>query len=363
MDDLMSNVGSKLRASIASWISDNAGKYLFVVIPKEHTDVDYDTAPLVPMRDYFRVWLAEMFLTKSRTWFVNWFPAVHTTLDLKITGQQGTSSLSHVAQGPGAGLANGVFVNYAVCDLLPYMGGLVTIESSLLALKGSNDLESAIKVLQDFSTLVAPPIGQALAVANKLTSGMQDLFNSKQGQVHVGWHQTFASQGGGGNNILRPGYLAVILASPEQVDPNCLTVVHDRLQYTKEGGAPAPMLGYDYLLYRIEGRLERDDWRFPEIDQAINKAAQAYLNGHLEEAKAEKNAALNAAIASPYLAVQDRRRVVRAIEAELSVYEAGGQGAVGEEIPDLDKIMAARAMNVQDAIKEGPITYEEVFGS
>lgn len=363
MSNLLTNLSDKLKASVTSWISANAGKFLFVVIPKEHTDADYDTAPLVPMRDYFRLWLSEMYLSKSRTWFVNWFPAVHTTLELKITGQQGAPTLSHVAQAPGSGLANGVYLNYPISDLMPYMGGLVTVESSLLALQGTNDLQSAIKVLQDFSALVSPPIGQAIAVANTITSGMQELFNSKQGQVHVGWHQTFASMGGGGNNVLAPGYLVVMLASQAQVDPNSLSIQKDRLYYSKDGGAPEPVTGYDYFLYRIEGRLERDDWRFPEIDQAINRSAQAYLNGHLEEALAEKNAALSAAISSPYLAIQDRRRVVKAIEAELSVYEAGGAGAVGGKIPGLDAIMASRAMDVQDAINEGPITYEEVFGS
>ncbi len=63
-----------------------------------------------------------------------------------------------------------------------------------------------------------------------------------------------ASEGGGGANVLRPGYLAVVLARPEEVDPDGLVVQDGRLRY---GDPPRALVGYDYLLFRIEGRKKR----------------------------------------------------------------------------------------------------------
>jgi len=352
---------NSLLGQVMGWAQQNSSKYIYALVPKDHTDADYNDQPLSPSKDYFRIWLSEMYLTKSRTWFVDWYPAVYSSVQLKITGQPAPATFSHVAQVPGNALSKGVFANYAVTDLLPYSGGLVNIDSALLALKGNNVLEPAIKMLQGFAGLVAPPIGQALAVADKITSGLQELLNGTQGQVHLGWHQTFASQGGGGSNLLRPGYLAVLLATGSQVDPNRLYVSQDRLCYGSNGAALQPLDGFDYLLYRIEGRTERDDWRIPEINEAITQAAQAYLKGADDEAQAYRTVALTAALQSPFLTVQDRRRVIQAIKDEIALYETGAQGAVGGQVRSLDEIMQTQPPGV-GGFSALPVTFEEVFG-
>jgi hypothetical protein len=124
----------------------------------------------------------------------------------------------------------------------------------------------------------------------------------------------------------------------------------------------APLQGYDYLLYRVEGRLTRDDWRLPDIDAAIGKAHEAYLKLNLEEGRAYKVVALTAAVQSPYLAKQDRIRVTQAIKDELKDYEAGTAGAVpsGAAV-DLAAIVAARAMPVEQALRTPDVTFADIL--
>ena len=359
---MSTNPFKKLLDTIKGWADKNANHYLYVPIPKGRTDADYDDAPLQADRAYFRLWLNEMFLTKSREWFRDWYPAVHSSIGLKF-GDYGTVNLSRVARSPEEVLAKGVLVNYSLSDLVPFRGGVVEVEAGLLALKGKDYLQSTIKILQDFSGLIAAPLSQALNVAEKVSSGMQDVLSGSDGEVHLALHQTFTSAGGGGLHDLKPGYLAVILATPQEIITEQLHVKQEKLCYAAQPGAqPTPLLGYDYMLFRIEGRKERDDWRLKNIQEPLDKAAEAMLQGEDEKAKAYKLVAITTALQSPDLAVHDRRRVVQAIKDELSEIGAIGLGAVGGEVRDLNSIVAARAMPVPQAIALGEMTFEEALG-
>ena len=68
---------------------------------------------------------------------------------------------------------------------------------------------------------------------------------------------------------MAPGYIAVIPATPRQVNPKQLYVKNDQLCYSPQDGAtPVPLQGYDYILFRVEGRQERDDWEAEEYCRA-----------------------------------------------------------------------------------------------
>jgi hypothetical protein len=355
------NVLEKLWQTIQGWAERNADQYLYAPVPKDRTDATYDAASLQPLRSYFRVWLCEMFLTKSRTWFKDWYPAVNCSVQLKF-GDKDSVNFTRVAQPPKESLAWGVQLNYRMTELLPFNGGVVEIEAALMALEGKDYLATVIDVLQDFSSLVAAPLGQVLNVAEKVNKGVQSIFGATAGEVHLALHQSFVSAGGGGGNELKPGYLAVILANANQVAAERLSVKEDRLYYrAKPGSPPTPFTGYDYMLFRIEGRPERDDWRLKNIEEPLNKAVEATLQGEAEKAKAYKTVALATALQSPDLAVYDRRRVVQAIKEELAAIEAGGLGAVGDEIRDLNHIVSARAVSMDQAAALGEMSFEELF--
>src|SRR5262245_55428452 len=159
---------SKIWDTIKSWVDKNADHYLYVPIPKNRTDTEYVDKPLEPDKSYFRLWLNEMFLTKSRTWFRDWYPAVHSSVQLKF-GDYGVVNLSRVVRAPEQTLTKALLLNYPLSDLVPFRGCVVEMEAGLLALKGKDYLQSTIKILQDFSGLIAAPLSQALNVAEKVS--------------------------------------------------------------------------------------------------------------------------------------------------------------------------------------------------
>jgi hypothetical protein len=313
---------------IMGWSSANAEHFTFVQVPKGQTDVEYDDSPLVPYQDYFRIWLHEMYLTKSRAWFIDHWPAVETGVKLLMAGQDGPVSVSRLRRVPEGAIGKGEYCDYAVTDLLPYGGGLVEVGGGLFVVKGRNYLHSALKVLEDFSQLVTPPLSQALAVADKVSSGMQELVRGAEGEVYLGLHTTFASVGGGGSNVLAPGYLALILAPVDEIDISKISIAKNRLHY--EG---ARLEAHDYLLYRIEKRAERDDWLLPQMRQALEQAHTAYAQGKVEEGRAKEIVARTEAVTSPFLALKEHAR----INNEITNYLKDAKGEPGGPQPTAEQ--------------------------
>jgi hypothetical protein len=343
--------------TIKGWVTQNATHYICETIPRERTDMAGLDDPLVPNKHYLRLWLADMYLAKDRQWFQNEFPAVHTSIGLKFG--RDSVKISHVTDGVGQ-VGPGFQGDYALTDLIPFGGGTVEIQSALLALQGTNFLKESIGILKDFSGLVAAPLNQTLDIAEKVSSGMQRLLTGGDKAIKLAFHKQFvgaAVGGGGADNLLKPGYIALIAAQDAGpiVKAN-LSVKGSRLLYAKNGGAPAPLEGYDYLLLRIESRTERDDYRMANIVEPLNQAIQATLEGDAEKAKQYKTAALLVIWQSPDLAVADRRRVADAIMAELAAIADGGHGGAPAEMRTLDEIMKARASKAQ-----GPeLTFSEI---
>src|SRR5260370_27282749 len=112
--------------------------------------------------------------------------------------------------------------------------------------------------------------------------------------------------------------MAFVSGSPQQIDKDKLSVKGSQLLYAPGSNPPAPLVGYDYMLLRIEGRNERDNWRMPNIEEPLNQAIRETLQGNADKAKEYKTAALLVIFQSPDLAVGDSRRVADAIEAELA---------------------------------------------
>lgn len=346
---------------LRNWATQNADRYLYVPIPRERTDTAHSSESLEPDQSYFRLWLSEMFLTTSRRWFRDWYPSVQSTVKLNFGGKNGVE-FSRVARVSEERLGQGVQLNYRLTELMPFKGGVVEIEAGLIALQGADYLKAVIGMLQDFSTLVAAPLGQALDVAEKVSSSMGNLLSATDGEVHLTLHQTFVSKGGGGGNDLKPGYIAIILATKDQVSKERLCVKNDQLLYSAQPGKqPTSLQGYDYMLFRIESRKERDDWRLKNIEDPLQKATEALLMRDMKGANFFGNLALSAAMVSPDLTINDRRRVVQAIKEELKQIADLGLGAVGGEVQNLNEIMATRAIPVEQAAALGEISLDELF--
>ncbi len=197
--------------------------------------------------------------------------------------------------------------------------------------------------------------------AAKLSKKIDTLIGKANTQTHLPLRQIFISGGGGGSNVLKPGYIAVILATENQVSKDQLRVKNDRLYYGPPGNEQ-PFRSYDYMLFRVEGRPDRDDWRLKNIEEPMRKAVEAMMVGESEKAEAFRKVALATALQSPDLAVSDRRRVAQAIKDELAEIGAAGLGAVGGEVRSLADVIAARAISIEVAAAKGEMSFEELFG-
>ena len=295
-----------------------------------------------------------MFLTKGRAWFTAWHPAVHCSVKLSFNNQ--AANFSAVAKAPEEAKVNGVLLNYKLSELMPFNGGDVEIAAGLLALKGASDLRFAVNLLASFSSLVAPPLGQAIAIADKVTGGIETLIHDTNGEVHLPFHQIFTSAGGGGSNELRPGYYAVLLADAQTFKPEQLSIRADRIELDGK-----PLTGVDHMVFRIEGRAERDDWRFAAIAEPLKEARTAIMRQDEARAKTMINEAILAASVSPDLAEADRMRVISAIKADFEKARGAGYGAAGDQTTDLNEIMKKEAISREEAFILGKPRVEELF--
>ena len=346
---------TSLWQTITSRFRQDAAKLVYAPISKNRTDVDYKDAPLIAGESYFRIWLTEMFLTNSRDWFTSWHPAVHCSVKLTFNNQAAVN-FSSVARAPENAATNGVLLNYKLSELMPFNGGDVEIAAGLLALKGASDLRFAVNLLASFSSLVAPPLGQAIAIADKVSGGIESLINDTHGEIHLPFHQVFASSGGGGSNDLRPGYYAVLLANAATFKLEQLSIRGDRLE-----SAGKPLTGVDHMVFRIEGRAERDDWRFAAIANPLKEAKAAIVRRDEARATTMLNEAILAAYTSPDLAEGDRMRVINAIKSDFERARSIGYGAAGDQTSDLNEIMETNAMSREEALILGKPPVEELF--
>lgn len=302
--------------TIRQWAEQNTERYIYERIPNARTDVEIDEMPLVPDESYFRVWLAEMYLARSREWFTEWYPAVQASVNLRF-GDEAPTTFSRIVRAPNDALARGVLMNYPLTELLPYRGGILEVEAALMAFRGTGGtdyISAALGLLENFGGLISPPLGQALQVAQAVNKGIDDIIAAADGRVHLSLHQAFIS--GEASNALRAGFIAVILATEDQINPEKLSIKENRLML--DG---APLTGYDYMLLQIERRAERDDWQLSYIDDLMDKVANAYAFGREEEAETFQQALKYAVYDSNDFTFQDKIRVLRAIKQRIDMFK------------------------------------------
>ncbi len=292
-------------------------------IPPERTDAGGRDAPLKAGESYFRIFLAEMFLKHDKKWFTSQYPVVHSLVTLTL-GSQPDVELVNVA-GPlklpdvsTPSLGKVVPLSFALTPLLPFGGGTVQIAAGLLALTGKNELTGFLKTMEQLTQVICvPQVSGALKLASVVSDGVGSLVQGSAGELHLGWHETFVSAGAGAKDReLRPGYVALVLATEQELVRSQLFVKGGQLCRGPSLAQASPLVGYTYMLFYIEARTERDDWEaLSSIDEPFKKAC-ALLVTDPAEAKARLETAILTAWESPDLTRVDRRRVAKLLREE-----------------------------------------------
>jgi hypothetical protein len=353
--------------TLKGWIQKDAVKYLVPRIPFDHVEnPKYEDRILRAQKDYCRLVLAEMHLKEGTSWFSTWYPVVHALVRFQFGGKTvdiprvaGTSQIANLEK---QDLSKRVALNYPLTTTMPFSGGDVEIEAGLLAMQGSNDLKSLLKVLGDFSGLLAvPQLSAALAVAGPLANGLQNLLSGGNGHLELGFHQTFANTGG--DSDLRPGYHAVLLVTEKQIDPKDLWVKGDRLHVGKTLASSEMLTGVTHMLLRLEGFSERDDWEALEsINGPFEKAKEALANNSFQENDeyvTQLRAAQSAAVTSPDLTRADQVRIAKAIKDALE--ELKGLRAVPPEKAGLADAIERFGIPVDEALNSRAAILEDLY--
>lgn len=284
-----------------------------------------------PNADYVRLWLTDMFLAKDREWFRSHFPAAHASVRLSYATQP-EQEFTRLIQPPPAVRGPGAFSNFALTPLLPYRGGQVEVEGGLSALKGESSLVAALGILHDLSSLVGPPLAQALGVARKVADGVGALLDANDGPVLLGTHQGYGATGGGGE-ALRSGYLVCIGAPAGTFAPAELDITPDGLIVNGR-----PLEGHDSFVLRVERREHRDDWMFPNFDDLLRRAIEALRADDRTAYGAFRRALLAEAYLSADLTRADRQRAAVALEEQLDEAEEG-LGLADEPAPTMAQVV------------------------
>jgi hypothetical protein len=354
--------------TLKGWIKKDAVKYLALRIPYDHVEKPkFEDRVLRAQKDYCRLALAEMHLKEGTSWFSTWYPVVHALVRFQFGGKTvdiprvaGTSQIANLEK---QDLSQRVALNYALTTTMPFNGGDVEIEAGLLAMQGSNDLKSLLKVLGDFSSLLAvPQLSAALAVAGPLADGLQNLLSGDNGHLELGFHQTFGNTGG--DSELRPGYHAVLLATEQQIKPEELWVKGDRLHVGKDLASSKMLTGVTHMLLRLEGFSEREDWpELKNINEPFEKAKEALAKNGFQENEeyvTQFRAAQSAAVTSPDLTRADQVRVAKAIKDALAELKELGLGAVPPEKLDLSDAVQRFGISVDEALDSRAAILEEL---
>ncbi len=320
----------------------------FMMFPPEQVRLSNggqtDNTELKAGEHYFRLLLVEMFLVNDRKWLTDWFPVVHTAISFKFGDQQelltnvaGESFLNQLGQQkPGRIIG----LNYPVTPLLPFNGGTIELTSGLVGVAGGNDVLACLQILGSFSQLLlVPQLSAALAVAMPLADGVAKFVGATENQMLLGLHQSWSAATGGAN-VLRAGYFVVIAADSKTIAPQNLFVVDDGLRYGNKIETSTPLTDYDYMLFRLERRDERDDWdSLTAIQKPYERAIEMLEAGNLEQADAFIRTAKAVAFTAKELTAKvDRRRVIEQLEKayqeahNLLGTRAAGAFDVSEEI-------------------------------
>jgi len=162
---------------------------------------------------------------------------------------------------------------------------------------------------------VTPPLSAVLPVVDKVASGIEKVIEANASDPALALHGTLAAPGAGVGvpNELKPGWLAVVRATEDELPASQLHLSdHGRLCR-----AGKRLTGFDYLVLWIEGRSNRDDWRTPDLDQAIAAAVYARDLGRSEEYERLREDALSKIYFSADLTPPQRRQVAKAVKEEL----------------------------------------------
>jgi hypothetical protein len=318
-----------LLSTMARMIDATSHNYVQFAIPPERVqNVHYNPKPIIPSSGYFRIWAVEMRINQS-SWLTTYYPVLHSVVAFDYAGKRveltrvtSLDSLKSSTKG-NIEMDKVLALNFVLADLVPFNGGTVEISVGLLAMKEKDKVQAAIKIVSDFSTLLAvPQLTGVLSVVRPLANSVEQLIGLGDNQFRLGYHNTFTSPDSGGSNELRPQYIAVIASYVEDTISRTGEghwVINDHLCYID----PIPHavsktsvdIPRDYILLRLEVRRSRyEEWNnIFDLNEAFIEAMRLLPKGR-KKADEQMGIAISKVFTSPDIAENDRDLIAEALQ-------------------------------------------------
>ncbi len=318
---------------------------------------------------YVKVTLARMQLRDSRFLNREYYPVVHSFVELSRQGADrvtvpfiaGPAQLSDLGKGEEQVI---LAKNVDLIGPTPYIGGNLNIAIGLCAAVAKDYLDNLLGVLGSISGVVGgTALTGVLSVIEPLKDGAESLLGmSAQVKLKVGvvngFSPTTARDTGGSANAneyqLLDGYYALINVDENNGIGDWLYFEDGRLLAEYDTGERLPV-HEDHLVFRISQYESMPDWsRIPGLNKIRTAVIDAAINEGLNsKAYQEQFAAFKRnVVANADLVKADRVRIVQGLEDEASEFARGEAPVELHAEADPGQTLAAtaaRGPSVRDA--------------
>lgn len=335
----------------------------FISFPLGADRTDDKPAPIAieAHKTYFRLRVASMFLQKRVKGGISWYPALHSVVRIALGDQPAVDipSITDPSIGNTKGNGNIVLKDLVLSTAMPFSGGTISVGAALVSVEEENKLNKFIQVFGGFADLLAvPQLSSVLQIAKPLTAGIQQLFTSGNGQVHIGLKQDFAA------GELKQGYVVVIRATEKQIAKDDLWVVDKQLRIGSSLDDNEAFEKYDYMLLRVEVFTDRDDFdKLSFIKDPFQEALNALPVDDdpdaIKKADMLMQTALRRVLQSPDLTQADRQRIIVILKNQYKAAKEGLKSAAGRDL-DLPILMRS-AMTADAALALGKPTIDDII--
>ena len=350
--------------TITGWFQRDREQLILRQIDSSHVSPQFTPTAMEAGKHYVRWRVAQMFLKDQTYWATQWYPAVHSLVRFDAGSQ--VIEIPNLADATRIGLQQSqqgdlVAKNLVLTPTLPFNGGVLSINTGLLAIAGQNNLKAVLTVLGDFAALVnVPQFSSVLKVAGPLTTGLQALCGGASNHLHLGMYQSFKA------GELSSGYLVALRATEDDVKPQELWVADDELRRGPTLADSRPLTGFDYMLFKVDVFTDRDDYmQLEALRQPLRRAIDALKDLATEDqAPALLRLALVAAFDAPELTRADRRRVVDSLKAEFEeAKELVGISGLSSLSTPLGLGGRVRSIDTDEALERGEPTLSELLNA
>lgn len=244
-----------------------------------------DATDLVPNEFYFDIRLCELYLRNSREAGTSYVPrALSITECLYGNGETLTLPIAvgeHILAEIGEMVDVGdtekavTFSNCLLAGPMPYRGGDIGLFNGLYRVESGNIADSVFNLVADVTGNLGLDFTNYLNIGRQLTNRLPSLLGLDSGDWRIGHYAPIYKHGDDFFNR----YLVLVSEGGDSFDMNALEIHNDNSRATlriKNGNKTEPFDARDYMLIKLDSRLERSDYaqfgfhkRFTEVKKYL----------------------------------------------------------------------------------------------